>query len=80
MRTFSSGGQMKIKFYNEQDPFCENRQPEAFIYSLDLFYERLLKVGQMKHTKKAKQLAKNRTDFLRHFFHELKVELEGAHK
>lgn len=77
MRTFSSGGQMKIKFYNEKDPFCEKRKPEAFNYSLDLFYERLLKVGAIMHTKRAKQLAQKRTEFLEQFLEELRGELAG---
>ena len=39
MRTYSSTGQMKRPFYNSDDPFCENREPNAKEYALDLFYE-----------------------------------------
>ena len=77
MRTFSSTGQMKRPFYKPEDPFCKNREPEPKRYALDLFYARLLKVESGMHTKKAKELAKERTGFLRSFLEELKNELDS---
>lgn len=77
MRTYSSTGQMKRPFYNSEDPFCENREPNAQKFAVDLFYERLLKVGERIHTKTAKKIAKRRTDFLHKFLKELKLELKG---
>ena len=77
MRTYSSTGQMKRPFYNSEDPFCENRKPDASKFALDLFYERLLKVAERMHTRAAKKIAKRRTDFLIGFLKELKLELEG---
>ena len=75
MRTYSSAGQMKIPFYNAEDPFCKNREPNTQ-FALDLFYARLLKVEERMHTKTAKEIAKSRTDFLRVFLEEFKSELE----
>ncbi|MBI5076994.1 hypothetical protein HZB94_01250 [Candidatus Falkowbacteria bacterium] len=77
MRTYSSTGQMKRPFYNFENPFCENREPNATQFALDLFYERLLKVADRMHTKTAKKIAKRRTDFLKKFLNEFKLELEG---
>lgn len=77
MRTYSSTGQMKRPFYNSEDPFCEHRQPNAHTNALDLFYERLLKVGERMHTNTAKEIAKRRTDFLHTFLEEFKLELDG---
>jgi len=76
MRTYSSTGQMKRPFYNSEDPFCENREPNASKFALDLFYERLLKVAERMHTKTAKEIAKRRTDFLIVFLKELELELK----
>ena len=76
MRTYSSAGQMKKPFYNPQDPFCKNRSPEAQNFALDLFYERLLKVADRMHTQTAREIAKRRTEFLRYFLEEFKLELE----
>lgn len=75
MRTYSSTGQMKRLFYNPEDPFCKNRQPNGPKFALDLFYERLLKVESRMHTQKAKSIAKRRTKFLLDFLKEFKIEL-----
>jgi uncharacterized protein len=77
MRTYSSTGQMKRPFYDSHDPFCENRVPDASHCALDLFYVRLLKVADRMHTQTAKKIAKRRTDFLKDFLKEFKLELEG---
>lgn len=77
MRTFSSTGQMKRAFYNSNDPFCENRAVDALTFGLDLFFERLLMVTDRMHTKTARKIAERRTEFLRVFLEELKIELEG---
>jgi uncharacterized protein len=77
MRTFSSAGQMKLAFYEKEDPFCRVRKPEDLKYSLDLFYTRLLVVKDKMHTKKAKEIAARRTEFLREFIAEVELELKG---
>ncbi len=77
MRTFSSTGQMKRPFYNLEDPFCKNREPNPKEYALDLFYERLLKIKERCHTKRAKEIAERRTHFLLEFLKEFELELKG---
>lgn len=77
MRTYSSTGQMKRPFYNSEDPFCEHRNPEDTQFALDLFYERLLKVGERMYTETGEKIAKRRTKFLYEFLDEFKLELEG---
>lgn len=75
MRTFTSGGQMGRSLYAPFDPFREKTEPENFKFSLDLFYKRLLIVESKMHTDLAKEIAKRRTDFLKDFLNELKLEL-----
>jgi uncharacterized protein len=77
MRTYASSGQMKRPFYNTSDPFCKNRKPNAHVYALDLFYQRLLKIKDRCHTKKAKQIAGRRHLFLLKFIRQLENELNG---
>lgn len=77
MRTFSYAGKMKEPLYNPLDPFCKNRKPASICFGLDLFYSRLLKVKKTIKTKAAKKIAKRRTEFLKAFLKELKLELEG---
>lgn len=78
MRTFSSGGIMKKKFYSQEDPFCDSRSPDDMKYSLDLFYTRLLVVSKRLHTKTAKKIAERRDKFLNKFIKELKAELNES--
>lgn len=75
MRTFSSAGIMNKTFYDISDPFCKKRKPDDNKYALDLFFTRLLVVQSRLHTKTAKNIAKNRANFLKAFLEELKVEL-----
>lgn len=77
MRTFASAGQMQHPFYHPDDPFATNRTANGKSYALDLFYERLLKVGDRMHTSMGRQIAERRTQFLRDFLDEFEVELSG---
>lgn len=77
MRTFSSGGQMNIPFYNPKDPFCKKKSTE-FKSNIDLFHRRLLVVGKKMHTDHAKKIAKKRTLFLKKFLSEFKRELKES--
>src|SRR3989338_4818657 len=75
MRTFCSAGQMRRKFYNMEDPFCEQREPDNYAYAVDLFYKRLLKVQELMNTKTAKRLAEKRTRYLYGFLEQLRDEI-----
>lgn len=77
MRTFSSGGQMNRPFYPCEDPFCKNGTIK-FRSNLDLFYDRLLIVEKGMHTKEAKKMGMGRTEFLKDFLKQLKVELRES--
>ncbi len=79
MRTFSSGGQMERPFYPVEDPMCRQGSIR-FRSSLDLFFERLLVVGETMNTPLARSLAKRRTDFLRQFLEQLQDELSEARR
>ena len=77
MRTFSSGGQMNRPFYPCDDPMCQ-RGFVRFRSGLDLFFERLLVVGETMNTAGGRVLAKGRTDFLKQFLEQLQHELSDA--
>jgi uncharacterized protein len=64
MRTFASTGQMKRPFYDYNDPFCHNREPDTKSNAVDLFFVRLLKVRDMMNTNTAKEMASVRTQRL----------------
>jgi len=77
LRTASSGGQMKRKLYDPEDPFCVQGAIKGRS-NLDLFYRRLLIVGERMHTDYARKIAKRRTDFLHAFLAELKEDLRES--
>jgi len=77
MRTYSSSGQMKRQFYDPADPFRKKTNPNHGA-SLDLFFRRLLKVGDMMNTATGRKMAKRRTEFLKKFLRELELELKES--
>lgn len=79
MRTFSSSTTMgERSFYSLVDPFCRYRKPEDKIYSLDLFFTRLLIANKRMTTATAKRIAQRRTAFLHKFLKELKQEMKES--
>ena len=74
-RVFAVGGSEKRPFYNNEDPFCKTRTPDDKTWTLDHFYNKLLKLESFMNTKSAKIEAKKRTNVLKDFLSELKKEL-----
>lgn len=73
MRSFSSTGQMKRKFYCPDDPFCDRRESNTPNSTLDFFYSRLLKMKF--NTSTATKLSKARLKFIRIFLNQLREEI-----
>ncbi|MFY9300409.1 MAG: HD domain-containing protein [Candidatus Nitrosotenuis sp.] len=74
-RTFSVGGSEKRPIYHEMDPFCQKRRPDDKSWTVDHFYQKLLRLEKKMHTKYAKKEARNRTRLMRKFIGSLKREL-----
>jgi len=74
-RVFAVGGSEKRSFYNNEDPFCKTRTPDDERWTLDHFYQKLLKLESLMNTKSAKIEAQRRTKVLKHFLSEFKREL-----
>ena len=74
-RVFAVGGSEKRPFYNTDDPFCKIRLPDDKIWTLDHFFQKLLKLDSLMNTKSAKIEAKRRTKILKKFLLDLKQEI-----
>jgi uncharacterized protein len=74
-RTFSVGGSEKRPIYHEIDPFCQKRTPDDKSWTVDHFYQKLLRLEKKMHTKYAKMEARNRTRLMHKFLDSLKREL-----
>ncbi len=74
-RVFATGGSLKRPFYNPDDPFCKTRIPDDHIWTVDHFFQKLLKLESLMNTKSGKAEAKKRTRILKEFLNQLKQEL-----
>ena len=74
-RVFATGGSLKRPFYNIDDPFCKQRIPDDKTWTIDHFYQKLLKLESLMNTKSGKAEAKNRTRILKEFLNQLKQEI-----
>jgi len=74
-RVFATGGSLERPFYNIDDPFCKSRTPNDKIWTVDHFYQKLLKLESLMNTKFGKVEAKKRTRVLKEFLNQLKQEL-----
>ncbi len=75
-RTFSVGGSEKRLFYNPKDPFCKScREYDDKQWTLDHFQTKLLKLKDSMHTQTAREIAKERTKFMKLFIDQLEKEI-----
>ena len=74
-RVFATGGLLKRPFYNIDDPFCKTRKPDDKTWTVDHFYQKLLKLESLMNTKSGKNEAKTRTRILKEYLKQLKQEI-----
>ncbi len=74
-RVFATGGLLKRPFYHIDDPFCKRRIPDDKTWTVDHFFQKLLKLESLMNTKSGKAEAKKRTKILKEFLNQLKQEL-----
>ncbi len=74
-RVFATGGSLKRPFYKIDDPFCKKRIPDDKTWTLDHFFQKLLKLESLMNTNSGKAEAKKRTKILKEFLNQLKQEI-----
>jgi uncharacterized protein len=74
-RMMMVGGKLNCTLYNEDDPFCNSRQPKDRLWTIDHFYSKLLKLNQGFHTQAAKDEAQRRHDYMLEFLKQLESEI-----
>ena len=75
-RVFATSGNLKRPFYNIDDPFCNKRIPDDQTWTIDHFYQKLLKLESLMNTQSGKVEAKRRTKILEGFLKQLKQEVQ----
>lgn len=74
-RMMMTGGKMDCTLYNDEDPFCQQRQPQDRQWTIDHFYSKLLKLNSGFHTQAAKDEAQRRHDYMVDFLTQLQSEI-----
>src|ERR671932_585413 len=75
-RTFSVGGSENRSLYNPIDPFCKSeRQLNDTQWTLDHVKSKLMVLKNSMHTKTAKKIAQERTEFMELFLNQLQKEI-----
>ena len=75
-RTFSVGGSENRSLYNPTDPFYKSeRQLDDTQWTLDHIKKKLMILKNSMHTKTAKKIAEERTEFMELFLNELRSEI-----
>lgn len=75
-RLWVTGAQFNRQLYSPEDPFCENgREPDDLQYSIDHFYQKLLKIKDRLMTEEARRIAEERHAFLVKYVGQLRREL-----
>ncbi|OED41535.1 hydrolase [Endozoicomonas sp. (ex Bugula neritina AB1)] len=76
-RCFYTGGLLKQKLFDPQDPMAESRDLNDRQYSLDHFESKLLKLSGTMQTQAGKAMAEKNSNYLREFRAKLLRELDG---
>lgn len=74
-RCFATAGLLKRPFYNENDPFCEDRIPEDKIYTVDHFYQKLFKTADSLQTVSAREIGLSRINVMKRYLNDLLSEI-----
>jgi len=74
-RTFASTGFMAKPFYDGEDPFKTEKPLDEKNIAIDLFFTRLLIVGERMNTQTARAMAEPRTALLQQFLEQFGTEI-----
>ena len=66
---------MGTQFYAPDDPFCADRAPDDKRFGVDHFYQKLFRIEAKLHTATAREIARERSQYMRDFLSQLQREL-----
>ena len=76
-RCFATAALLKRPFYFDQDPFCEDREPNDLVFTVDHFYKKLFKTVETLKTESGKQEGKLRAQVMKEYLAQLKREIRA---
>lgn len=74
-RCFATAGLLRRPFYHYDDPFCKQRPPDDKQYTVDHFYQKLMKTAETLQTPSGREEGRVRVESMKYFLHTLALEL-----
>jgi uncharacterized protein len=74
-RCFATAGLMKRSFYSDQDPFCQERQPDDLNFTIDHFFVKLFKTADTLKTVKGREEGQRRVAVMKRYLKDLAFEI-----
>lgn len=74
-RCFSVGGKLNRLLYSPIDPFCQSREPDDAVFTIDHFYSKLFRLADGMTTEIGKREARRRIEFMELFIQQLREEI-----
>lgn len=74
-RCFATAGLLKRPFYSFNDPFCEVRNPDDSLYTIDHFFKKLFKTAETLKTKSGINEGRRRIEVMKSYLDSLKNEV-----
>ena len=74
-RCFLVGGRLNRPLLFDDDPFCDGREPDDSVYTIDHFYAKLLKLPATMQTDAGRKVAEQRADVMREYLATLRSEI-----
>lgn len=74
-RCFATAGIMGRTFYCEVDPFCQAREPNDQLFTIDHFFRKLFKTAETLQTQAGREEGLRRASVMRRYLEELAIEI-----
>ncbi len=74
-RCFATAGLLKRPFYNPNDPFCDEREPDDRQFTVDHFYKKLFKTAASLQTQAGIQEGLQRIQSMKNYLQNLRAEI-----
>ncbi|KZM40769.1 phosphohydrolase [Marinomonas sp. SBI22] len=74
-RCLQVSSQIKRPLYAPDDPFCNTREIDDKTFTLDHFYQKLLKIKNTMHCQSARKEADKRSEYMQGFLEQLQSEI-----
>ena len=69
------GGHLNRPLFDFTDPFCDSREPDDSLYTIDHFYAKLFKLPDTMQTQAGRKEARRRADLMQQYLDNLRSEI-----